>query len=784
MIGQDQFGRYWRAALLALSMVGCATGNNPGTGGSSTITTAPGGGGTGGTTGSTSSTDTSSTSTVTTTTDTTVWPCGTDCSKFKTGACLKSVCNEGQYLGPIGVCTVVYDDPGVPCDDGAYCTTEDTCDGAGKCVGGPANDCGMIPGECQQVYCDELTKSCGTEPADNGTSCNAVNDLCQVNGACQNGKCAGEQKDCSFSPLAECNAVSCNPATGECVGTADSSKDGAKCSLSGDVCQVNRTCSAGACVGPEKDCSATTVGCNVGVCDPANGSCATHTIPEGGECFASVDQCHIGVCDASAACVTKQADDGTPCDDGNPCTSGDVCGSGVCGGNAVTGCHMYMRQGFEDCMTAGWTLAGDWQCGAPTSGPNSAHAGHGVIATQLAGNYNSSQTYASTTATSPTIDLSTAVAPKALFWAWIDSEGSSSYLYDAFNLKASIDGGTTFTAVTGVSPAYTGTAASESAWGGRIQQWQSFTADLTPYIGHANVKLRFAFRSDSGTNYAGVYIDDLIVAEPNAIQLAVTTSGLADAVADKPYSITLGRSGGSPSAAWSILGGTNAGWLTIDPSTGTLSGTPGAANLGPVTVQVEVQELAVPGNVATKTFTFNVVTAVYFESFEGTCPGGWTLTGDWQCGAPTSGPNGAHSGTNLIATQLASNYSDYMAYATCAATSPAIDLTAVATPKLSFWVWMDTEISSSTGNPYDGFNLKVSTDGGATFTQATSVTPAYTGTTASESAWGGHVSAWKHYTADLTAFGSHNIQLRFAFRSDSGSNYAGIYIDDLVITDH
>jgi hypothetical protein len=763
-------------------MVGCATGNNPGTGGSSTITTAPGGGGTGGTTGSTSTTGTSSTSTVTTT-DTTTWPCGTDCSKFKTGACLKSVCNEGQYLGPIGVCTVVYDDPGVPCDDGAYCTTEDTCDGAGKCVGGPANDCGMIPGECQQVYCDELTKSCGTEPADNGTSCNAVNDLCQINGACQNGKCVGEPRDCSFSPLAECNVVACNPATGECEGAPDTSKDGTKCTLGGDLCEVNKVCSNGTCGGVPKDCSGATVGCNVGVCDPASGSCLTQTVPVGGECFAGIDQCHVGVCDATAACVAKQADDGTPCNDNNLCTTGDVCTAGVCGGTAVTGCHMYLNGGFEDCASSGWTLTGEWQCGAPTSGPNAAHGGHGVIATQLAGKYSNNLSYSSCNATSPVIDLSQAVTPKLSFYAWIDTEGGTTYVTDGFNLKISVDGGTTYAIVNSVTPAYPDTAGSENAWGGHGSTWQKFSADLTPYIGHANVKLRFSFYSDTSSTYAGVYVDDLVVAEPDSVPLAITTAGLADAVADRPFSGALTRTGGSASAAWSVLGGTNASWLTINPTTGILSGTPTAADLGPVTVQVQVQELAVPVNVAIKTYNFDVVSAVYFESFEGTCPNGWALTGDWQCGAPTSGPYAAHSGVSLLATQLAGTYSDSMAYASCTATSPAIDLTAVATPKLSFWVWMDTELSTG-GTLYDAFNLKISTDNGATFTQVNSVSPAYTGTSSSESAWGGHVSAWQRYTADLTAYGNHSVMLRFAFHSDSVSTYAGVYIDDLTIADH
>jgi hypothetical protein len=71
------------------------------------------------------------------------------------------------------------------------------------------------------------------------------------------------------------------------------------------------------------------------------------------------------------------------------------------------------------------------------------------------------------------------------------------------------------------------------------------------------------------------------------------------------FSAQMAKTGGTSNAVWSIEpGGVNAGWLEIDPATGVLTGPPTAANLGPVTVTVRVEEPTFPSNFATKTFTF------------------------------------------------------------------------------------------------------------------------------------------------------------------------------------
>jgi bacillopeptidase F (M6 metalloprotease family) len=132
------------------------------------------------------------------------------------------------------------------------------------------------------------------------------------------------------------------------------------------------------------------------------------------------------------------------------------------------------------------------------------------IATQIDGNYNNSQAYATTTATSPAISLVGTTNPLLTFRMWLRTEGS---IYDAANLKISTDG-TNFTQVMNVTPAYNVTVASEQGWGGDQSAlgWQIVSADLTAYVGQT-IYLRYAFRTDGSVVYPGVYIDQVLIAD-------------------------------------------------------------------------------------------------------------------------------------------------------------------------------------------------------------------------------------------------------------------------------
>jgi len=710
-------------------------------------------------------------------------PCGVDCSKFETPQCMVAVCNTGQELGPLNTCVVVPAPKGTACDDGKFCTVNDVCDN-GTCGGGAQNYCGLKPTPCSSVICYEELQTCDVTPVGDGAPCTPT-DLCQINGVCKIGECIGVPKDCTFSPLNECNTVTCDSATGKCVGTPSPAKDNNPCVLTGDLCNVNKTCQSGQCVGGEpKDCSALDVECERGVCDSATGLCAKTPAPAGTTCTEGIAECHVGTCDAaSGECLASSAPDGSSCNDYNSCTDADACVAGACvGGGAVDACVVYLHEGFEVCAN-GWTLGGDWECGTPSNvGPPVAYIGDGVLATQIAGNYHVNQSYSTAVASSPPIDLTQATNPMVSFWAWDHSEGGT---FDGWNLKISTNGGQSFTQVTTVTPAYGLNIAGQPAWGGNhaAEGWQNYTADLTAYAGQS-VILRFSFRSDGATVFPGVYVDEVVVAEPQQIPMYITsTSPLADVYAGMTYSQQITRVGGSVNALWSIkAGGQNTAWLTIDPATGVLSGTPTAAEAGPVSVTVRVEEPTWPTNYAEKTFSFAVKPNSYYTSFEGMCPDGWTLTGDWECGVPMNvGPATAYVGTQCIATKIGEVYSNLQTWAGTTATSPDIDLTKAQSPTLTFRMWIDTE-----GSTYDGVNLQVSTDGGMTYSVVNGVSPAYPLTIAGKPAWGGHHAGlgWQFMQADLSPYAGQIVRVRFAFQSDSSTpapGLPGVYIDDIFI---
>ncbi len=95
---------------------------------------------------------------------------------------------------------------GAGCDDGSACTTNDTCDGSGHCVGGAPPNCedGNV---CTSDSCN-ATSGCLHVPL-TGTPCND-NNVCTTSDTCQNGTCVpGSLKDCLDAN--NCTTDSCDP---------------------------------------------------------------------------------------------------------------------------------------------------------------------------------------------------------------------------------------------------------------------------------------------------------------------------------------------------------------------------------------------------------------------------------------------------------------------------------------------------------------------------------------------------------------------------------------------
>jgi hypothetical protein len=158
----------------------------------------------------------------------------------------------------------------------------------------------------------------------------------------------------------------------------------------------------------------------------------------------------------------------------------------------------------------GFSLTGpDWEWGAPSTGPDSAHSGDNVWATKLAGDYsNSSDSRLET----PAVVVPTSATSAVLtYWQWYYIETN----YDGGNVKISTDGGSNWTILTpdigynGTAKSYTAGIPGEPCFTGyNNDEWHKVTFNLTPYKGQA-VMIRWHFGSDSSVPKVGWYIDDV-----------------------------------------------------------------------------------------------------------------------------------------------------------------------------------------------------------------------------------------------------------------------------------
>ncbi|MBL8743980.1 MAG: proprotein convertase P-domain-containing protein [Myxococcales bacterium] len=178
--------------------------------------------------------------------------CAQDCSEIAVPNCYLAVCNPET-----GVCEIAAAEDGTDCEDGLFCTTGDTCE-SGVCqAGGPIDCTDGDDDPCLVAACDEDEDSCSTATAPNGTACIST-DICTSNAICQNGLCLGAPLDCSLTPLTapDCQVAECDPGTGQCV--VLSANDGQAC-IYGDICESDKTCSAGVCEGtPIAECTSCT----------------------------------------------------------------------------------------------------------------------------------------------------------------------------------------------------------------------------------------------------------------------------------------------------------------------------------------------------------------------------------------------------------------------------------------------------------------------------------------------------------------------------------------------
>jgi hypothetical protein len=505
--------------LLGLGF-GCATGVTvTGGAGGETTTTSSSSSSTGGAGGAMTTSSSSSTGGA--------GPCtvAADCIAFQ------DACNAGTCIN--GACAKTAANEFGACDDGQFCTENDTCQ-AGKCVGGSMKFCASNDA-CHIGVCDEPSKACKLAPGNDGGQCDD-GDACTLAGICQNGACAkGKPIDCSVFD-SQCTTgvckpgVGCTPQPSNEAGACDDGKASpcsvGKCAAGNCVsqpanentpcddklfCTIGDHCLNGSCIAGGPNPCAPPGGCYIASCDENSDSCTAVPGNDGQACD-DLNNCTVNTHCLGGACINGQpANDGQACDDGSACTSGELCSGGVCGGG--NGPTVYFADDFHD-NSKGWILGPEWQIapamassggvvGADPATDHTASADNGVAGVVIGGNENP-VLHPFYYLESPPFNTANAAGPVILgFFRWLNSD------YDPF-MHNTID---VWNGASWVNLWTSGGPPSIEDSPPNGTGWTFIQHDLTAYK-NAGMKIRFGYDITSG----GVFtigswnIDDVLVA--------------------------------------------------------------------------------------------------------------------------------------------------------------------------------------------------------------------------------------------------------------------------------
>ncbi len=187
-------------------------------------------------------------------------------------------------------------------------------------------------------------------------------------------------------------------------------------------------------------------------------------------------------------------------------------------------------------------------------------------------------------------------------------------------------------------------------------------------------------------------------------------------------------------------------------------------------VPFEITYFATGIDIGTAGMTIGIGLADFDLDFEQS-NGGLTQQGGWQWGFDTI--MGAHSGTRVWGTYLSGNYPvNHDAYLY----TPILPLSDNA--ELRFWHKYEYD------NHYDGGNIQISTDSGATWQIITPVSGYDDGAVVSldnQPGFTGISGAWEEVVIDLSDYANMNVQFQWYSASDYHVNDNGWYIDDVTI---
>ena len=184
-------------------------------------------------------------------------------------ACKIAACNPAT-----GLCEEKPGDDGAQCDDNDPCTYFGTCSG-GTCKKVQQVDCSFLNSQCTTGKCDPAL-GCQAQPANQGAPCED-GQFCTINETCQNGLCTGGIPT-PCAPPGGCFVGTCDELKKAC--DAVPGNDGQPCD-DGSPCTASTTCSSGACINGVpanngmacNDGTSCTTGefCNAGICGGGTG---------------------------------------------------------------------------------------------------------------------------------------------------------------------------------------------------------------------------------------------------------------------------------------------------------------------------------------------------------------------------------------------------------------------------------------------------------------------------------------------------------------------------------
>lgn len=408
------------------------------------------------------------------------------------------------------------------CDDGnringdgcsAFCRREFVC-GDGVCDEDAGEHCEFCLRDC--------CPRCGDENLDEGEECDDGNNI-RFDG-CSTGCMDEDQTPTCGNGIWE-RSEECDDGNLENGDGCSSAclrefvvEDGVCESLKGETCRLSPADCCPNCgngeLDPGEECDGTQL----------DGKTCEQLCYDGGQlgctpwCSFSYEQCTgTGpICGNNRAECAEQCD-GTDLQERTCETFGYAEGTITCTANCrynISNCSgflYYAFSNFDDSPTLpmGWSSAGSWTVGTPTSGPTSAYSAPRCISTSMNSDYTNNMTYNANYVRLPSINLINATNPVMTFYSWLEAELN----YDGGRVEISTDGGMTWLPATDVSPPYH--SSTKQCWSGNTSAtmtWNLYTVSLASYVGSI-IDIRFAFMSDSSIVYDGWYIDDVIITE-------------------------------------------------------------------------------------------------------------------------------------------------------------------------------------------------------------------------------------------------------------------------------